>query len=298
MYRSGLIALFTAGLATTVSAQAVITTRPGQPVQGTLFELEVQPGPGPQVSRIAGEAAGEALHLWTTDGVRWTGLAPAPMDGPDSLTLRLILVRETSAETLFTSLAIAKGAYGSERLRVAPGMAEPDSAAQRRIAAEIAQARAVSREAHQTERMWRQPFLAPRSSRITSPFGTAREFNGKVTSRHLGLDYAGAVGDPIRATNRGRVALVARFYLAGNVVYLDHGEGLITAYFHLSRTDVKLGDIVERGQVIGAVGRTGRVTGPHLHWVTRYGGTTVDPGSVLGLLGDSTEGRKGVGNRE
>ena len=81
------------------------------------------------------------------------------------------------------------------------------------------------------------------------------------------------------------VALVAPFYLAGNVVYLDHGEGLISAYFHLSRTDVKLGDIVERGQIIGAVGRTGRVTGPHLHWVTRYGGVTVDPMSVLALLG-------------
>lgn len=268
-------------------AQAVVTSRPELPVQGTLYQLEVEPGPGPQVSRIDGEAAGEPLHLGTTDGVRWTGLAPAPMDGPDSLRIRLILIREERAETVFASLASSKGFYSSERLSVAPGMAAPDSAARIRIAEDIAQARAVSRAAHRTERLWRDPFIAPRSSRITSSFGTARTFNGAITSRHLGLDFAGTVGEPVRATNRGRVALVAPFYLAGNVVYLDHGEGLISAYFHLSRTDVKLGDIVERGQIIGAVGKTGRVTGPHLHWVTRYGGVTVDPMSVLDLLGEA-----------
>lgn len=272
-----------------------MTSRPAQPVQGTLYQLDVEPGPGPQVSRIDGEAAGEPLHLGTTDGVRWSGLAPAPMDGPDSLRIRLILIREERAETVFASLATSKGAYASERLRVAPGMAEPDSAARVRIAREIAQARAVSRGAHRTERQWQDPFIAPRGSRITSSFGTARTFNGAITSRHLGLDYAGTVGEPVRATNRGRVALVAPFYLAGNVVYLDHGEGLISAYFHLSRTDVKLGDIVERGQIIGAVGRTGRVTGPHLHWVTRYGGVTVDPMSVLGLLGETDSTMSGAG---
>ncbi|MEO8634888.1 MAG: M23 family metallopeptidase [Gemmatimonadales bacterium] len=285
--RLALAALLCVGVAArSAVAQTVVTTRPEHLIQGTLFELEVQPGPGSQVSRIDGDVADEPLHLWTTDGVHWTGLAPAPMDGPDSLRFRLILSRPERPETVFTTLSIAAGAYDSERLNVAPSMVEPDSAARVRIARDIAQARAVSRGAHQTERQWREPFLPPRTSRINSKFGTARVFNGNVTSRHLGLDFAGTVGEPVVATNRGRVALVARFYLAGNVVYLDHGEGLISAYFHLSRTDVKLGDIVERGQVIGAVGRTGRVTGPHLHWVMRYGAVTVDPMSVLGLLGE------------
>ena len=79
---------------------------------------------------------------------------------------------------------------------------------------------------------------------------------------------------------------MADFYLAGKVVYLDHGEGLISAYFHLSKALVRTGDTVERGQVIGSVGQSGRVTGPHLHWVMRYGGVTVDPMSVLALLGE------------
>ncbi|HXI20382.1 MAG TPA: M23 family metallopeptidase, partial [Gemmatimonadales bacterium] len=124
---------------------------------------------------------------------------------------------------------------------------------------------------------------------ITSPFGTAREFNGTVLSRHLGTDFEGRVGDPVRAANRGRVALVADFYLAGRAVYLIHGDGLVSAYFHLSRALVRPGQIVGRGQLIGEVGRSGRVTGPHLHWVMRYGAVTVDPESVLDLLGDHAD---------
>ena len=88
-------------------------------------------------------------------------------------------------------------------------------------------------------RLWRGAFRLPRPSRITSRFGTARVFNGEVQSRHLGTDFAGAVGMPVRAAGRGVVALVADFYLAGRAVYIDHGGGLVTAYFHLSRADVE-----------------------------------------------------------
>ena len=104
-----------------------------------------------------------------------------------------------------------------------------------------------------------------------------------AASRHLGTDYAGAVGAPVRAANRGVVRLVDGFFLGGNVVYLDHGAGLVTAYLHLSAQGVAVGDTVQRGDVIGKVGATGRVTGPHLHWITRYGVVSVDPASVLRL---------------
>jgi murein DD-endopeptidase MepM/ murein hydrolase activator NlpD len=166
-------------------------------------------------------------------------------------------------------------------------MAEPDSAARTRIARENALARQVSRAAHDTPPQWDQAFIPPRPSRITSTYGTGRRFNGRIVSRHLGTDFAGRPGEPVYAVNRGRVALVADFYLAGKVVYLDHGGGLTSAYFHLSRADVRPGELVERGQMIGAVGESGRVTGPHLHWVMRYGALTVDPESVLALLGES-----------
>jgi murein DD-endopeptidase MepM/ murein hydrolase activator NlpD len=107
--------------------------------------------------------------------------------------------------------------------------------------------------------------------------------NGEVQSRHLGTDFAGKVGAPVRAANAGIVALVADFYLAGTVVYLDHGEGIVTGYFHLSKALVATGDTVTRGQIIGRVGQSGRVTGPHLHWIARYGRLTVDPMSLLKL---------------
>jgi murein DD-endopeptidase MepM/ murein hydrolase activator NlpD len=238
------------------------------------------------VTELTGEVAEEPLHLASLDGgVTWTGLAPVPVEGGDSLAITLVLLHSGLSDTVRTAIAVAQPDYPSERLTVAPRMAEPDSAARVRIARDIARARSVSRSAHGTARLWDGPFQLPRRSRITSAFGTGREYNGKVTSRHLGTDFNGVVGDPIVATNRGRVALVANFYLAGRVIYLDHGEGLISAYFHLSRALVKTGDVVEKGQLIGRVGRSGRVTGPHLHWVMRYGGVTVDPMSVLELLG-------------
>ena len=126
-------------------------------------------------------------------------------------------------------------------------------------------------------------FLPPRSSVVTSPFGTGRVFNGAVTSRHLGIDFRGAVGDTIKAANRGVVALVDTFFLAGTVVYIDHGAGVVTGYFHMSKPLVVKGDTVARGQVIGLVGQTGRVTGPHTHWSARYGAITVNPGDLLTL---------------
>ncbi|MDH5549301.1 MAG: M23 family metallopeptidase, partial [Gemmatimonadota bacterium] len=88
------------------------------------------------------------------------------------------------------------------------------------------------------------------------------------------------IGTPVKAANRGVVALTGDFYYAGNVVYLDHGRGLMTVYMHLSQIHVQRGDTVAAGQVIGDVGATGRVTGPHLHWVARYGPISVDPLSL------------------
>lgn len=108
-------------------------------------------------------------------------------------------------------------------------------------------------------------------------------FNGTLTSRHLGVDFRGKTGDPIVAANRGVVALVANFFLAGNAVYIDHGNGVVTAYFHMSKPLVAAGDTVARGQTIGLIGSTGRVTGPHLHWSARYGALTVNPLDLVAL---------------
>jgi murein DD-endopeptidase MepM/ murein hydrolase activator NlpD len=158
-----------------------------------------------------------------------------------------------------------------------------DSALAARVASENARARDVGRRSHETPQLWREPFMRPRASVVTSEFGSGRLFNGVVSSRHLGVDFRGAVGEEVRATNRGVVALVDDFHLAGKLIYLDHGLGVVTAYFHLSEALVAQGDTVSRGQVIGRVGESGRVTGPHLHWAARYGVLSVNPLDLVRL---------------
>jgi murein DD-endopeptidase MepM/ murein hydrolase activator NlpD len=108
-------------------------------------------------------------------------------------------------------------------------------------------------------------------------------FNGELRSRHLGVDFDGAMGEPVHAANRGVVALVGDFYYAGRVIYLNHGAGIVTAYLHLSEAVVAEGDTVASGQLIGKVGRSGRVTGPHLHWAAKYGVNSLDGATLLAL---------------
>ncbi len=113
-------------------------------------------------------------------------------------------------------------------------------------------------------------------------FGNRRIINGSPRSPHGGADYSADAGEPVRAAADGTVVLVADHFFAGNAVFLDHGDGLVTQYFHLSRVDVAPGASVSRGDRIGAVGATGRATGPHLHFGTRFRGARVDPRLLLG----------------
>lgn len=262
----------------------LVETYPSPARRGTVVWLVVRPLVVPNDSlTLDGTAAGEPLHFERLPAGLFRSLVGIPLEGGDSLPV--ILRRSTGAtsDTLRLAVPVAGGTPATERLAVAPRFAEPDSAAQARLDREMAQSRVISRKAHDTPRLWAGGFVRPRPSRITSVFGTGREFNDRVSARHLGTDFAGKVGAPVRAAGRAVVALVARFYLAGTAIYLDHGGGLVTAYFHLSRVTVAAGDTVAAGQLIGAVGRTGRVTGPHLHWIARYGAVTVDPMSLFRL---------------
>ena len=265
---------------------ATISWEPAAPRQGALFRVRVS---GVRAgATLSGAVAGEALHFApVSEGQTDESLAGVPIDAGDSLGIQVYCASGARTDTLRASLPLTRGEYPVERLTVAPTFGRaPDSALAARIRRESDRATAVAASSHDTPRLWTKPFLHPRDSRITSGFGRGREFNGTITSRHMGTDFAGATGAPVRASNRGVVRIVGRFYYGGNVIYVDHGAGLTSAYLHLSRQLVAEGDTVERGQVIGRVGATGRVTGPHLHLIARYGKVTVDPMSLFSVAGE------------
>jgi murein DD-endopeptidase MepM/ murein hydrolase activator NlpD len=120
-------------------------------------------------------------------------------------------------------------------------------------------------------------------AQISDVFGTSRTFNGKVQSVHQGLDYAVPEGTPVAAVNSGTVVLAQPLYFEGNCVVLDHGQGLLTLYMHLSKIEVKEGDRVTSGQILGGSGGTGRATGPHLHVAVRWQGVYLNPETLLSL---------------
>jgi hypothetical protein len=269
------------------ASSLVVKPIPSLPVRGSIARLIVRPArlanSEDAVVDITGEAGGEPLHFARLAQGGFQSFVGVPLEGGDTLPVWLRIERRGRVDTTIVGLVVRTPIFHSERLTVPPAMLAPDSPTQARIDSEIARAREISQHAHETPRLWRGRFHLPRSSRITSRYGTTREYNGAITSRHLGTDFAGAVGQPVAAAARGVVALVGNFYLAGRAVYVDHGGGIVTGYFHLSRVNVAVGDTVRAGQLIGAVGRTGRVTGPHLHWIARYGGISVDPMSLLEL---------------
>ncbi len=268
-----------------------VSWTPATTTQGHLFLLTVQDATG-NITDVQGTVAGEPLHFARSSDGRREALAPVPIDHEGPLTVDLtVSYADGTTVPLRQAVPVAAGAYEHERLTVAPRYgAPPDSADQARLARDRARARAVSEAAHGTPRLWDRAITVPRDDRVTSGFGNGREFNGQVTSRHMGLDLDGEPGDTIYAAARGVVQLVDDFLLAGNIVYLNHGAGLVSGYFHMSEQLVASGDTVGPGTPIGRVGATGRVTGPHLHWVVRYGYTSVDPRSLLSLMGQPVPG--------
>jgi murein DD-endopeptidase MepM/ murein hydrolase activator NlpD len=181
-------------------------------------------------------------------------------------------------------LAIAPRVFRTRRLTVNEAFVTPPASEQARIEREAA----LLAEVWKTpagERLWSTAFVRPVPQEANSAFGTRSIFNGKPRNAHGGADFLSPGGTPIHAPNAGRIAVARNLYFSGNTVIIDHGLGLFSMLAHMSAIDVHEGDRVTAGQVLGLVGATGRVTGPHLHWAVRTGGARVDPLSLLALLG-------------
>ena len=174
--------------------------------------------------------------------------------------------------------------FPTRRLTVDPAFVSPPPSARERIAREAALMTDTWRHPS-ADRLWRDTFVAPVDDAANSAFGTRSVFNGTPRNPHSGADFMSPAGRPIRAPNAGRIAIARDLYFSGNTVVIDHGLGLFSLLAHLSAFDVHEGDRVAAGDIIGRVGATGRVTGPHLHWAVRASGARIDPLSLLFVLG-------------
>jgi biotin carboxyl carrier protein len=204
-------------------------------------------------------------------------------DAPASLTLQ---VRYPDGRLIERVLAVAPRSWRLEHVSVARRPSIPSAEFERLRAPEIAQINAA-RAVNATSDGWRQRFVWPARGRISGVFGSQRIYRGEPGAYHSGVDVAGGAGAPVVAPADGVVVLAAAdkpFTLEGHLLIIDHGMGLNSAFLHLSQIDVKQGDRVRQGQRIGAIGASGRTTGPHLHWAIKWRSARVDPVSLTGPM--------------
>lgn len=237
--------------------------------------VDVFPGglvrwPGPGLLRC-----GDARETWAPVG----GACLYPVDlGQEEGTLGIYREGPGGAET--ATLRVLPPPYAQERLEVDPRKVR--LSAKDRARADREREQVVPLFSLRTHPAFSLPF-APPLANAPAPrnFGTRRTFNGEPRNAHGGADFRAAAGTPVLAAEEGVVVLAASHFFAGNSVYVDHGGGLLTMYMHLSRIDVKAGQRVSRGGLLGLSGATGRVTGPHLHFGVRWRGARVDPSLLL-----------------
>jgi biotin carboxyl carrier protein len=182
-------------------------------------------------------------------------------------------------------VAVAKRAWKVENLTTVRRYSQPDAEFQARRPAELDQINAARRTPVVSDG-WRQNFIWPAKGRISGQFGAQRIYAGEPGSPHSGVDVAGATGAPVVAPADGVVTLAAAapFTLEGNLLIIDHGMGLDSTFLHLSKILVKKGDIVRQGQLVGAIGATGRASGPHLHWGMKWKSERIDPQPLAGPM--------------
>ena len=192
----------------------------------------------------------------------------------------LVVESDDAQAHLDVKTRVLKGSFRTQKISVDPKFVEVPPEERERVKADGERVAAAYRSAEAARRWtsFAEPVHYPGSN-----FGSRRVYNGKTTGIHSGLDMAAPKGTPVAAAADGRVALAGDLYFSGGTVLLDHGGGLFTQYMHLSRIDVKDGDVVARGTILGLVGATGRVTGPHLHWGARLNGARVNPEALVAL---------------
>ncbi len=205
--------------------------------------------------------------------------------GRDHAPVAVVVAFQSGGKSVSERIAVATRAWKIENLPTLPRFSQPDAEFQARRPGELAQINAARRIDAKSDG-WRQAFIWPAKGRISGVFGSQRIYRGEPGAPHSGVDVAGTTGTPVVAPVDGVVVLAAAspFTLEGNLLMIDHGMGLNSVFLHLSRIDVKKGDVVRQGQQVGAIGMTGRATGPHLHWGMKWNEERIDPATLAGVM--------------
>jgi murein DD-endopeptidase MepM/ murein hydrolase activator NlpD len=257
--------------------------------QGSLLLIDLKSAK--PLAEVQGEWGGRSVPLWkeNEDESQRKGLLAVDLEkAPGEYELKLT-GQTVSGEKMNCSVTVTvrKGQFETEKLQVGKQFVEPSPEQIKRAEEERQKLRDIF-DGVTPERLWNGEFRVPLDGVTTgSNFGRRRILNGNPGSPHGGADLPGAIGTPVHAAQRGRVVLAEELFFSGNTVVVDHGLGIYTFYGHLSEIDAKVGETLDGGAVLGKVGATGRVTGPHLHWGLTVERARVNPMVLLRLLGNS-----------
>ncbi len=269
----------TAALAAAAGAADTVLPRASATPGGVVF---VDAGPASANDGVAPVVTLDGVRTMVVrEGDRWTAVVGLPLSQVAPATVEVAVKARDGSERR-VGIDLVDKQYATQRLKVKPGQVNLSSENLARVEAERARIQAAlatfSPEAPATL-LLRQPVPGPRSS----SYGLRRVFNGEARNPHTGMDIAAPTGTPVIAPAGGRVLDTGDYFFNGNTVIIDHGQGLVTMYCHLSAIGVVPGQDVAAGDVLGKVGATGRVTGPHLHWGVILNRASVDPALFLPL---------------
>jgi murein DD-endopeptidase MepM/ murein hydrolase activator NlpD len=258
--------------------------QPNELEQGSVafFTVEFERVP----SRVSGRWIGKELRFFKSpDSPKvWYALAGADLEtAPGNYDLSVTAV--TAGGKILRSVkpvSIGAANFRSSDVTVPENFVEPDAAEKKQIASDqVFKGRAFARMGPIP--LWSGNFITPVNAKPTDTFGMSRLFNEELTSTHRGTDFPIAEGAPVAVSNSGTIVLAREMFYEGNCVIVDHGDRFFTIYMHMSKIEVKVGDKLKKGDRVGLTGKTGRVTGPHLHMGVRWNGAYLDPTKLLAL---------------
>jgi murein DD-endopeptidase MepM/ murein hydrolase activator NlpD len=274
-----LAAVIACGVAASLTAAA-------QPVTVTVAVAarSVQPGEvliltlttSSPVDEVRVSAFGHDLKPFRTSPTQWRVLIGIDLDTKPGRYDVSISAGPSETDRIIHLLTVRPKTFPTRQLKVDPAFVNPPAEAMARIRDDAERLNGVWTSSSAT-RLWSGPFVRPVPDAANSAFGSRSVFNGEPRSAHGGADFSSPAGTPVKAPNDGRIALAGDLYFTGNTVVIDHGGGLLSLFAHLRAISVRESESVKAGVVVGEVGATGRVTGPHLHWTVRANRARVDP---------------------